>query len=104
MSRENRLPTKLEAFQNQCFDDKGGYTGFQCPSGRPNCVIRVKTQGLDMDEAVRRHGGLMEMDHRDGRQRFSQSHTTLPEQVTIRCEACHTKRHGNDSCTRLPRR
>ncbi len=101
--KNDRLPTILAAFQNQCYDDEGRYTGFQCPTGRRDCVIRIKTQGLDMDVAVRKFGYLMEKDHKDGPARFSQSHTTLPGQVIIRCEACHTQRHGNDSCTRLSR-
>lgn len=104
MAERSRLPVEHEAYQQQCWirDENGSwqYSGFRCPAGNTDCPLKI-ADGLDEDEAIKKIRGLFELDHNDG-SRFSKVHSTLCEQVTMRCKQCHTQRHANDpSASRL---
>lgn len=102
---ESRLPTKLAAYQNQCFGKDGKYTGFRCPNTYSRCPIK-EADGKEIIDALDQIGGLIELDHHDD-SRFSSTKTTLPHQVTAMCTECHTLRHAleNDaSANRLSKK
>jgi len=102
MGFKDNLKTRLAAYQNQCFDPSGAYTGFRCPAGNEDCPIK-RGDGMEISDALNTIGGFIELDHHDSC-RFSRTGTTYAEQVTVCCRACHTARHASDpSASRLKR-
>ena len=105
MANRDRLPTKIDALQNQCWLFVNGewvYTGFRCPDDNSSCDLKSKIDSYD-DPTKAVADVYFELDHIDGK-RMCETGTTYPEQVVVRCSACHTQRHRNDgSASRLKR-